>query len=145
MASWAVSRSSKVTMIEGDKMQFSGTLSLANNGGFASVRSKKKALGLKAGDSIKLRVKGDGRKYTFNLYIPTQQVAFSYQKDFETKANEWTEVKIPLSDFQAKSFGQSVDQPLDPTKVNSVGVLLGDKKEGAFEIVIDWMKVASAE
>ena len=135
--------SSKAAMIEGGRMRFSGTLSLENNGGFASVRSKTKPLGLKPGDAIKIRAKGDGRKYTFNLYVPTRQIAFSYQKDFETKANEWTEITLPLSEFQAKSFGQSVDQPLDPTQINSVGVLLGDKKEGAFEIAIDWIKVAS--
>ena len=117
--------------------------SLKNNGGFASVRSEVKPLGFKTGDSIELRVKGDGRKYTLNLYVPTQQVAFSFQKDFETKAGQWTDVKLPLAEFQAKSFGRTVIQKLDPAKVKSVGVLLGDKKEGEFEIVIDWIKVAS--
>ncbi|NBP81245.1 hypothetical protein EBU58_11145, partial [bacterium] len=48
-------------------MEFFGTLSLENNGGFASVRSKPTALNIKAGDVIVVRVKGDGREYVLNL------------------------------------------------------------------------------
>ncbi len=36
-------------------MEFFGTLSLANNGGFASVRTKAKKLGLEKGDSLSPR------------------------------------------------------------------------------------------
>ncbi len=52
------------------KMEFSGTLSLENNGGFASVRASGGNLGLKADDVIVARVRGDGLKYNFNLYVP---------------------------------------------------------------------------
>jgi len=51
-------------------MVFFGTLSLENNGGFASVRSRPAIVKLKSGDSIAARVRGDGREYTFNLYVP---------------------------------------------------------------------------
>lgn len=138
--------SGKAEMKDDEHMRFSGKLSLENNGGFASVRSKPKELDLNTGDSIKLRVKGDGRKYTFNLYVPTKQIAFSYQNDFETKADQWIEITLPLEKFQATSFGRPVsDQPLDPSDVNSVGILLGDKKAGPFELVVDWIKVTAEE
>jgi hypothetical protein len=42
------------------KLEFFGTLSLENNGGFASVRTKPTELNLKAGDAIVVRAKGDG-------------------------------------------------------------------------------------
>ncbi len=42
-------------------LEFYGTLSLENNGGFASVRSRPRALGLQAGDTLVARVRGDGR------------------------------------------------------------------------------------
>ena len=53
---------------EDKKMEFFGTLSLENNGGFASVRARGGNLGLKTGDVIIARVRGDGRQYNFNLY-----------------------------------------------------------------------------
>ncbi|MCE9533999.1 MAG: CIA30 family protein [Planctomycetes bacterium] len=43
-------------------LEFFGTLSLENNGGFASVRSKAKKLGLQKGDTIIAKVRGDGRE-----------------------------------------------------------------------------------
>ncbi len=43
-------------------LEFRGTLSLENNGGFASVRSRRRMLGLQAGDTLAARVRGDGRE-----------------------------------------------------------------------------------
>ncbi len=126
---------------EDKKMEFSGTLSLENNGGFASVRSRPTEMNLQKGDSIVVRVRGDGREYSLNLYVPTPQIAFSYRAFFETKKDEWIEVTIPLEKFQATSFGRVVrDQPLDPSEVNGLGILLGDKKAGPFQLEVDWIK-----
>ena len=47
-------------MNKDDNMEFFGTLSLDNNGGFASVRCRGTKLGLAKGDSIVARVRGDG-------------------------------------------------------------------------------------
>jgi NADH dehydrogenase [ubiquinone] 1 alpha subcomplex assembly factor 1 len=129
-------------------MEFFGTLSLENNGGFASVRSKPKALGLTSDDSIVVRVRGDGREYTLNLYTPTLRMAFSYRATIKTKAGEWVEVSLPLRDFYATSFGNKVPDagPVDAGKVNSVGFLLSDKRAGPFKLEVEWIKaVAAAE
>jgi len=69
-------------------MEFYGTLSLENNGGFASVRSGSLPMGLKDGDVIVARPRGDGREYYLNLRVPTFRIAFSYRASFETKAGE---------------------------------------------------------
>jgi monofunctional biosynthetic peptidoglycan transglycosylase len=127
-------------------MEFSGTLSLENNGGFASVRSRRTNLGFEKGDSIVARVRGDGREYRMNLYTPSRRIAFSYRASFQTKKDEWIEVSIPLKDFVATSFGRVVrNQPLDPRQVNGVGILLGDKKAGPFRLEVDWIKVKRSE
>lgn len=124
-------------------LRFFGTLSLANNGGFASVRSQPTKFGLVAGDNLVMRVRGDGRTYSVNLYTPTRRMAFSYRASFETVKNEWAEVNIPVEDFVAMSFGRMVrNSPLDPTRVNGIGVVLGDKQAGPFELTIDWIKVS---
>jgi len=127
-------------------MEFFGTLSLENNGGFASVRSKAKALELKDGDVIVARIRGDGRDYYFNLQVPTRRIAFSYRASFKTKADEWQEIKVPLKEFQATSFGRPVRVagPVEADKVNSIGFLLADKKAGPFKLEVEWIKVVRA-
>lgn len=132
-------------MTDDRTMLFTGNLSLANNGGFASVRSRAENLNLSTGDTIVARVRGDGREYSFNLYPSRQRTAFSYRTSFRTKKDEWIEVRLPLTQFVATSFGRVVrNQPLDPAKVSGVGILLGDKKPGAFRLEVDWIKVRPA-
>jgi len=127
-------------------MEFYGTLSLENNGGFASARSKSKPLGLKDGDVIVARLRGDGREYYLNLTVPTFRIAFSYRASFETKADEWQEVQVPLKELQATSFGRPVKNagPVEASKVNSIGFLLADKKAGPFKLEVEWIKVIRA-
>ena len=127
-------------------LEFFGTLSLENNGGFASVRSGPQNLDLRKGDTLALRVRGDGREYSLNLYTQRRPNAFSYRAMFATKKDKWIEVRIPLEKFVATSFGQIVDgQPLDPDEVNGLGILLSDKKPGQFRLEIEWVKVIKAE
>ncbi len=136
---------SQATMAAEGQMRFAGNLSLENNGGFASVRSRPRQLALAPGDQVVLRIRGDGRKYTFNLYVPQRRPAFSYRVEFETKADEWMEVKLPLDRFVATSYGREVrGLKLDPVQVNAVGLLLADKKPGPFQILVDWIKIESA-
>ena len=124
-------------------MEFFGTLSLANNGGFASVRSKAKKLDLEKGDTLVVKIRGDGREYTLNLYPNRSRTAFSYRASVQTKKDEWIEVKVPLDEFEATSFGRVVREagPVKPEEISSVGFLLGDKKAGPFKLEVESIKV----
>ena len=123
-------------------MDFFGTLSLEKNGGFASVRTRGENIGLKRGDVLVVRIQGDGREYSLNLYTPSRRIAFSYRTKFKTTKDEWVELKIPINRFVATSFGRVVsNQTLDPRAINGIGILLGDKKAGPFKLSIDWIKV----
>ena len=127
-------------------LEFFGTLSLENNGGFASVRTKAKKLGLEKGDTLLARIRGDGREYTLNLYLNKPLIAFSYRAAVPTKKGEWIEVQIPLNKFEAASFGQVVKEAgaVKPDEVNALGFLLGDKKAGPFQLEVEWIKVERA-
>ena len=127
-------------------LEFFGTLSLENNGGFASVRSKAKKLGLEKGDTLVARIRGDGREYSMNLYLNKPLIAFSYRATVQTKKDEWIEVKLPLDKFVATSFGRVVKDagPVDPKEINGLGFLLGDKKAGPFKMEVESIKVARA-
>jgi monofunctional biosynthetic peptidoglycan transglycosylase len=74
-------------------LEFFGTLSLENNGGFASVRTKAKKLGFEKGDTIVTKVRGDGREYVLNLYLNRPLIAFSYRATVQTKQDEWIKVE----------------------------------------------------
>lgn len=122
--------------------EFYGTLSLENNGGFASVRSKAAKMDLSKYDGLVFKVRGDGRDYYLNVHTPTDQIAFSYRASFKTEKNKWMEVTIPFSDLKATSFGRAVEKgkPLDPSNVEGVGFLLADKKAGPFKLEVAWIK-----
>ena len=87
----------KFKITDAKTMEFFGTLSLANNGGFASVRTKAKKLAFEKGDTLVAKVRGDGREYMLNFYPNKPQVAYSYRATVQTKKDEWIEVKIPLA------------------------------------------------
>ena len=136
----------KLKITDTKTMEFFGTLSLENNGGFASVRTKAKKLGLEKGDALVARIRGDGREYSLNLYVPRPLIAFSYRAMVQTKKDEWIEVKVPLDKFEATSFGRVVKDagPVDPKEVNALGFLLGDKKSGPFKLEVEWIRVERA-
>lgn len=127
-------------------LEFYGTMSLANNGGFASVRSQPAALGLQAGDTLVARVRGDGREYRFNLYPSGRMRAFSYRAPLKTRAGEWIEVRMPLDSFEATSFGQVQRGmgPVDPQSVTAIGFLVAEKTPGPFALEVAWITVLRA-
>ena len=127
-------------------LEFSGTLSLENNGGFSSVRTKPTELDIKDGDTIVLRVKGDGREYVLNLYTKSRRMAFSYRAPLPTMKDEWTGVRVPLEDFIPTAFGRRVQGmgPVEPDQINGLGFMLSDKKPGKFQMQVEWVKVERA-
>ena len=133
----------KLKITDAKTLEFFGTLSLDNNGGFASVRTKAKKLGLEKGDTLVAKVRGDGREYSMNLYVPRPLTAYSYRALVQTKKDEWIEVKLPLDKFEATSFGRPMRDagPVDPKEVNALGFLLGDKKAGPFKLEVESIKV----
>ncbi len=127
-------------------LEFSGRLSLENNGGFASVRTKPTDLAIRAGDTLVVRVKGDGREYVLNIYTKSRRMAFSYRAPLPTTKDEWTEVSVPLDEFIPTAFGRRVQGmgPVEPDQINGLGFMLSDKKPGAFKLEVGWVKVLRA-
>ena len=136
----------KFKITDAKTMEFFGTLSLANNGGFASVRTKAKKLSLEKDDALVAKIRGDGRQYMLNLYPNKQRMAYSDRATVQTKKDEWIEVKVPLAKFEATSFGRIVKNAglVKPEEINSLGFMLGDKKAGPFKMEIESIKVERA-
>ncbi|MEM9644563.1 MAG: CIA30 family protein [Planctomycetota bacterium] len=127
-----------------NNLEFFGTLSLENNGGFASVRARSARLPLRNEDFIVLRVRGDGREYSLNLYTQSNLGGYSYRQSFRTRNNEWTEVTLPVGRFFATWRGRTYpNERLDPSRVSGLGIFLGDKRPGPFKLEIESIRAVS--
>lgn len=124
---------------------FEGELSLENNGGFASVRALAPEGVLADRSALVLRVRGDGRTYQVRLRTDRRFDGIAYMAEFATVEGEWQEVRTPLSDFQPTFRGRrpAGAQPLSPAKVQQIGLLLADKRPGAFRLDVDWIRAQS--
>ncbi len=137
-------RSSGGPAVADGQLQFKGDLSLANNGGFSSVRTVGWEFDLSDATAVVLRVRGDGRRYQLRLATDARYrgIAVSFGAEFATTAGEWIEVRVPLASLQATVRGSSLQgPPMDASQVREIGLLLGDKREGAFALAVDWIAV----
>ena len=115
---------------------FSGNVSLENNGGFASVRYRFPKIIVKNYKNIKLKVKGDGKRYQFRIKA-SQNDRHSYIQYFETN-KEWPTITIPLSEMYPTFRGYTLDIPnFEADKIEEIAILIGNKKAEDFEIIID--------
>ena len=130
------------------RMVFTGVLN-TNGGGFSSVRRRGGLdLGVDGEVGVHLRVRGDGRKYTLRLRQPTAQrrYAASYRTQFETRAGDsWQDVYVPYSALRPTWRGRDLDlPPVDPSKVDELGVSIDDKIDGPFRIEIQQIRTYGA-
>ena len=124
---------------------FQGEVSLANRGGFASVRSLPARHDLAGGEAFVIRVRGDGHRYKFTGRMDPSFDSAIYQASFPTEPGEWTERRLPLNQFVPTFRGRVLPDapPLDPAKVTSLGFLISDQQAGPFRLEIEWIKFVS--
>lgn len=107
--------------------EFSGIVSTANSGGFASIRTRnfEPPLNLSESDGIELRIRGDGKRYKFMLRTETRWDGIAYCYSFDTVADQWITVRIPFSElipvFRAKTVS---DRAFDPAQVTALQIML---------------------
>ena len=134
-------RSQARMSVRNNKAEFKGYLSLANNGGFSSVRAYYPN-DLFDINSIVLRVKGDGRKYSFRVRTDNNSWV-SYTQSFATENDTWQEVVLDIKDFYPTYRGYSLRNvpELSDSIIREIGIMISDKVEGKFKIDVDWNKV----
>lgn len=128
-------------------LQFSGTISLENRGGFASIRTQPAELGIDGFDTIAVRVKGDGRTYQLDLRAAKTFGAASYRAFLQTQNDTWQEIRVPVKDFEYSAFGKRiVGVPrLTAAQVQSVGFTLADKQAGPFRLEVAWIRAEKVD
>ncbi len=135
-------RSSSGMTVEEGVGVFWGVVSLENNGGFASVRSEPEDHDLSAFDGLVLRVRGDGKRYSFRLRTSRAFDGVSYQAPLEPTAGTWQEVAISFAAFEPVYRGRRLPDhpPLDPARVQTFGLLIADRQAGPFRLEVGWIR-----
>ena len=117
---------------------FTGNVSLANNGGFASIRTP---LDVKNQNITKivLRVKGDGQTYQLRLRTNEYMDGAAYTRSFSTTKSEWLNIEFLPEDFQLTYRGRLLEQ--QPTisfkEIKQLGFMIAGKQAGEFRFEVE--------
>ncbi|MCU0989532.1 MAG: CIA30 family protein [Xanthomonadales bacterium] len=117
-------------------VHFSGLLSTANNGGFASIRSRlaRPLRGLRA---VRLSVTGDGCRYQLRLRDSEDPSAAAWRAFFETRG-ELQSLTLETRDFEPVVRGRRVEilPGLAERSLQFLGFMLASGKDGPFSLTI---------
>jgi len=130
-----------------ETLRFTGHTN-TTGGGFSSIRTKAVQLNLSKFIGIRIRVRGDGRRYTWRLTTDARWRGreVGYWADFETARDEWRDVAIPFSDFVPQVRGYRLDGPaLEPGRITGMGLMIYDKEDGPFALNLDSVSAYGTE
>ncbi|MBE7385919.1 MAG: CIA30 family protein [Leptolyngbya sp. SIO1E4] len=108
--------------------RFSGTVSTANSGGFASVRTRnfEPPFNLADWQGLRLALRGDGQRYKVILRNSSNWDSAAYCVSVDTEADQWLSIDLPFSalkpTFRART--QPTAPPLNPSSVCSFQLML---------------------
>jgi len=125
-------------LVASDELIFSGNTN-TDGGGFSSIRTHPLQLDLSDRSGIRVRVKGDGRRYTWHLQTDARWRGRSvnYWADFNTSLDEVVSVDIPFTRFVPQVRGFKLDGPeLNTQQITQLGLYIYDKNDGPFELVL---------
>ena len=117
---------------------FEGEVSLAQGGGFASVRSQPGALGAPGASACVIEVFGDGKAYKLSLFTSDAFDGLSYQSPFRPEADAWATIRLPLAEFRPSFRGRAVPgaPPLDPARLRQLGLTIAERQAGPFALAL---------
>ena len=137
-------RSKATTQLSGNGTKvFQGALSLENNGGFATTRSRPRDLELAGYKGLVMRVRGDGRKYGISGLPSSRRGELNiWQNKFTTTAGEWAEIQVPFDSLTRNVMGRRLPRSdaLPQERLRSIAFSIADKDESPFRLEVDWIK-----
>ncbi len=127
---------SKLSRSEGGHAVFTGTVSLENNGGFASMQYHFPPKNISGYTKAVIRIKGDGKAYQFRIKADLRERA-SYIYSFTT-TGEWQTIEIPLSQLSPTYRGNKLNIPnFNADQIQEVRFLIGNGKRESFRLEVD--------
>ena len=122
---------------------FEGEVSLAQNGGFASVRSTARAMGRPGAEACLIEVRGDNKQFKLSLFTDNGFDSLNYQSSF-APTGDWQVLRLALTAFRASFRGREVPgaPALDPARIRQVGLMIAARQAGPFALEIRSISLA---
>ena len=140
---------SKMAILPFGYGEFSGHVSLANGGGFASVRCEFTPIDVSGFTGIYLELDSERDKYyKVNLKDVGTPQSTVYQAPMPSPSHQtisasgtrivsWQRIDIPFSDFQPQCRGKAVSRPgIVLSQLCSLGLVIGAQQSGDFSLLI---------
>ena len=132
---------SRLSLDDAGNAVFAGTISLENDGGFASIQCDYAPADVSGYRAVHLGLKGDGNRYQARIDAE-KNARHSYAADFQT-SGDWQEIVLPFAEFFAIRHGERLDLPNYPGQTLArVQLLAGDGRAESFRLEIDriWLE-----
>jgi NADH dehydrogenase [ubiquinone] 1 alpha subcomplex assembly factor 1 len=128
-----------------DGAAFTGTVSLKQGGGFASVRAPEADYDLSGHAGLQFCLRGDGKRYWCTVYTESGGPV-SYRTPI-TPPENWTTVSVPFDALTPYRRGREVpDAPsFAPSQVRTLGFLIADEQAGPFRLAVAWIRAGDTE
>jgi hypothetical protein len=126
-----------------NSLLFKGSISLKNNGGFASIRSNNRKFDLSKYTTVKIKFRSIGRDFALRFASSDLYFRPNYKHHFSSSTGEWEIAELKMSNFKEYTMGRVSGSIVGKEKLENiirVGIILSDKKEGPFEIEIDYIE-----
>jgi hypothetical protein len=117
---------------------FEGDVSLAQNGGFASVRSSPGEHGQAGATTCLIEARGDSKQFKLSLLTDDGFDSINYQASFAPDTSHWQTINLPISSFRASFRGRDVPGApvLDPARIRQIGLMIAARQAGPFALDI---------
>lgn len=128
---------------------FSGHVSLANGGGFASVRCEFAQTNVAGFTGIYLELDSDsGKHFKVNLKDADTPQSTVYQALMPAPTHQtfgvngasaihWQRIEIPFIDFHPQCRGKPIERAaIDVSRLTSIGLVIGEQQSGDFALKI---------
>ena len=137
--------SSIIRMSDEGHAVFEGNVSLENNGGFASVRTRASAaVDLSGFDGFTLRASGDDKLYSIRIKTVHngRLTAYAWEATFRAES-DWETHQFRAEDFKPVFRGRDLSDtpPLNLSAVGEIGIMIKDAQEGAFTLNMEHIGV----
>ena len=122
--------------ISSGELIFAGNTN-TNGGGFSSIRTQPLKLDLSAYTGIRVKIKADGRRYTWGIQTDAlwRGRRINYWADFATVDDEMMVIDIPFTNFSPQFRGYKLDGPdLDISQIAEFALYQYDKTDGPFKL-----------
>ncbi|MFC4635904.1 CIA30 family protein [Dokdonia ponticola] len=122
---------------------FKGSISLENNGGFASYRSPYRSYDLSPFKEVHVRYKSTGQNFALTLANYRRFYKPNFKASLPGTNGEWKEVVLPPSSFKKYRLGNMLSGNPSSEELKNVirlGLISNDKKASDFMMEIDYIR-----